>query len=199
VHAMTDDRAVEHVEGREQGGRAVALVIMGHRATAPRPHRQTRLGAVEGLDLALLVDRQHHGMGRRVDVQPDGVPDLGGEMGIARELEAAYLVGRRPCVRQIRWTELTLSPLAAAIAGAVQCVTPSGGSSPNVRVTTVSTTAWGNGGCARAASCRAAALTPSAMNRSTSAVPQPSPLARMIRARQTLVSMETTFQPRRPA
>ena len=35
LHAVADDRAVEHVEGGEQGGRAVALVVMGHRAGAP--------------------------------------------------------------------------------------------------------------------------------------------------------------------
>jgi hypothetical protein len=29
--------------------------------------RQARLGAIEGLDLALLVKRQHHGMAWRVD------------------------------------------------------------------------------------------------------------------------------------
>jgi hypothetical protein len=38
LHALADDRAVEHVEGREQGGRAVALVIM-RGCTSPRPGR----------------------------------------------------------------------------------------------------------------------------------------------------------------
>jgi hypothetical protein len=34
--------------------------------------RQARLGAIEGLNLALLVDRQHDGVGR-VDIEPDNV------------------------------------------------------------------------------------------------------------------------------
>ena len=59
AHALADDLAVEHVERGEQGGRAVPLIIMGHRAAAAAPHRQPRLGAVERLDLALLIDRQH--------------------------------------------------------------------------------------------------------------------------------------------
>jgi len=68
--AAADDRAVEDVERCEQGGRAVALVVVGHGATAARLDRHARLGAVEGLNLALLVDREHHGMGRRIDIQP---------------------------------------------------------------------------------------------------------------------------------
>ena len=50
---------VEHVEGGKQRGRAVPLVVVGHGAGAPLLHRQAGLGAVERLDLALLVDRQH--------------------------------------------------------------------------------------------------------------------------------------------
>src|SRR6266480_6364894 len=55
LHVATDDGAVENVEGGEQGGCAVAFVVVGHRPGAARLHRQSRLGAVEGLDLALLV------------------------------------------------------------------------------------------------------------------------------------------------
>src|SRR5262245_10182131 len=47
---------------------------------------------------ALLVDRQHHGMGRRVDIEADDVLELGHELGIVRELEAADAV-RRQAVR----------------------------------------------------------------------------------------------------
>ena len=51
-HAFADDGAVEHVERREQGRGAVALVVMRHRPAAALLHRQARLGAVKGLDLA---------------------------------------------------------------------------------------------------------------------------------------------------
>ena len=81
---------------------------------------------------------------------------LAAKWGSLESLKLRTWWGRRPCVRQIRWTDLTLSPLAAAIAGTVQCVTPSGGGSPNVRVTTVSTRALGNGGIRDGRSCRAA-------------------------------------------
>ena len=79
LHAAADHRAVEHAEGGEQGGGAVALVVVGHGPAAPGLDRQSRLGAVERLDLALLVDRQHHGVRRRIDIEPDDVGQLGGK------------------------------------------------------------------------------------------------------------------------
>jgi hypothetical protein len=44
--------------------------------------RQPRLGAVERLGLRLLVDRQHHGVLRRVYVKPDHGMQLVREGGI---------------------------------------------------------------------------------------------------------------------
>jgi hypothetical protein len=73
LHAAADHRAVEHAERGEQGGGAVPLVIVGHGLAAPGFDRQSRLGAIERLDLAFFVDRQHHRMGRRIDVKSDDV------------------------------------------------------------------------------------------------------------------------------
>ena len=42
-------------EDTQQGGGAMALVVVGHRPAAAGLQRQAWLGAVEGLDLALLV------------------------------------------------------------------------------------------------------------------------------------------------
>jgi len=39
--------------------------------------------------MALFVNRQHDGMGRRIDIKPDDVGQLGGNAGIARALEGA--------------------------------------------------------------------------------------------------------------
>src|ERR1700683_4308604 len=55
LHAAHKHRAVEHVEGGEQGGRTVALVIVRHGSALTGFERQTRLGPVESLDLRLLV------------------------------------------------------------------------------------------------------------------------------------------------
>src|SRR3954466_13091743 len=59
LHAAPDDLAFEHVEGSKQGGGAVAFVVMSHGGGAALLEGQARLGAVECLDLALLVDREH--------------------------------------------------------------------------------------------------------------------------------------------
>src|SRR5215472_16631742 len=87
LHIAADDGAVENVERGEQCRRAVALVVVRHRPGAPRLHRQSRLSAVEGLDLALLIDREYDGMGGRIDVETDQIPELFGERRIVRQLE----------------------------------------------------------------------------------------------------------------
>ena len=91
-HAAPDDGAVEDVEGGEQGGNAVALGIVGHGAAFAGLEREARLGAIEGLDLALFVHREHHGVGRRVHVQADNVAQLVGEVGIGGALEGSDTV-----------------------------------------------------------------------------------------------------------
>src|ERR1051325_5621063 len=62
---------------------------MGHGAAPAGLNRQTGLGAVERLDLGFFVDRQHHGMGRRVHVEADDVFDLLGESRIVGPFEGA--------------------------------------------------------------------------------------------------------------
>ena len=92
LHPAADHGAVEHAERGEQGRGAVPLIVTRHRLTAARLDRQSGLGAVERLDLALFVDRQHHGMGRRIDIKPDNVRRLGGKARVTRALESAQPV-----------------------------------------------------------------------------------------------------------
>ena len=90
LHAAAGDPSLQHVERGEQRGGAMALVIMGHGASPAALHRQAGLGAVKGLDLAFLVDRENHGVGRRIDVETDDVLKLGGEGRVLRQLELAH-------------------------------------------------------------------------------------------------------------
>ena len=69
-----------------------ALVVVGHGSGPTLLEGEPRLGAVERLDLALLVNRQHHGVGRRVNIEPDDISQLGGEAWIARAFEGAQPV-----------------------------------------------------------------------------------------------------------
>ena len=111
-HAAAEHRAVQDVERREQGGRPVPNIVMGHGTglagleRQPRPSAALRLplrcrriirlrrmmGAVECLDLGLFVDGEHDGMRRRVDVQPDDGAHLLGELRVVGELEGSHPV-----------------------------------------------------------------------------------------------------------
>jgi len=65
----------------------MAFVIMGHSTGAAALHRQARLGAIESLDLALLIERKDHRMGGRIDVEADDVLELVGKPWVVRQLE----------------------------------------------------------------------------------------------------------------
>jgi hypothetical protein len=65
---------------------------MRHGLAAPGLDRQPGLGAVERLNLAFFIDRQHHRMGRRIDIEPNNISELVGKAGVARALEGAQPV-----------------------------------------------------------------------------------------------------------
>src|SRR5271170_4247644 len=88
LHVVADDRSVEDVHGREQSGRPVPLVVMGHSSGAAPLHRQAGLSTIEGLDLALFVDAEHHGVRRRIDIEPDHVAQLVDELGVFGSLDS---------------------------------------------------------------------------------------------------------------
>ncbi len=87
AEALAHDLALQNFQSGKQGGRAVALVVMGHRAQPAFLHRQAGLGAVQRLDLGLLVHTEHQRLIGRVQVQPNDIRELLQEPGIARELE----------------------------------------------------------------------------------------------------------------
>ena len=88
--AFANDRASRDIESRKQRRGAVALVIMGHGSGPALLQGQARLCAVECLDLAFLIDRKHERLLRRVEIEPDDILDLVGEVGIVGNLEAAH-------------------------------------------------------------------------------------------------------------
>ena len=61
-HALADDFALQDLQGGEQTGGTVALVIVGHRAQTPLLQGQSGLRAIQGLDLGLLVHAQHESL-----------------------------------------------------------------------------------------------------------------------------------------
>src|SRR5262249_5500779 len=87
LHVAADNGAVEDVEGGEQSGCPMTFVVVGHGTGAAALHRQAWLGAVESLDLALLVERKDHRMGGRIDVEADDVLEFLGKLRVIRQLE----------------------------------------------------------------------------------------------------------------
>src|SRR5215472_999666 len=199
-HAVADHRAVEDIECREQRGRAVADVIVGHGSGPAALDRQA--GWVRSsawiCDFSSTDSTRLWAGGSRY--RPTTSRSLAANAGSCDSLKRRTRCGCRPCAAQMRCTERSEIPLAAAIARPVQCVASPGGSA-RVSSTTRSITVGGNGGRPglRVLS-RSRPATPSRMNRSCqrhthgfdtparrmiSAVPQPSAVARMIRARHT--------------
>ena len=92
-HTVADHLAVEHAEGREESGCAIAFVIVGLSSTAALLHRQTRLGPVQGLDLTLLVHAQNQGLVWRIQIQPHNIAKLLDKAFVAAELEGLDQMG----------------------------------------------------------------------------------------------------------
>src|SRR5262249_49221480 len=95
-HALRDQPALQHVQRGEQRRRAVALVVVGHRGAPAGVDRQTLLGAVQRLDLTLLVDAEDQRVLRRVEVEADDIEQLLGEVGVVAHLEGAVQVRLQP-------------------------------------------------------------------------------------------------------
>src|SRR5580700_6302929 len=89
LHVAANHRAVEDVHRGEQRRRAVALIVVRHGSGTTLLQRQSGLGAIKRLNLALLVDRQDDGVGGRIDIEPDDVAQFVDEARIVGQLELA--------------------------------------------------------------------------------------------------------------
>ena len=93
LHVAADDGALEDIESGEQRRRAVVLVVVGHRPGPAPLHGQARLGTIERLDLALLVDRENDSVGRRIDVEPTMSRSLATNCGSVESLNCLTRCG----------------------------------------------------------------------------------------------------------
>jgi hypothetical protein len=85
--ATPDDLAGGGVESGEQAEGSVARVVVGAPLDLSRAHGQQRLGPVQRLDLALLVDAQNQGALRRGQIKPDDVAHLVDKQWVGGKLE----------------------------------------------------------------------------------------------------------------
>ena len=69
-------------------GCSMSFVIVGPSLDLSRAQLQHRLRPVQGLNLSLFVDREHHGVGRRIHVEPHDIHYFFGEVRIVADLES---------------------------------------------------------------------------------------------------------------
>ena len=83
----------------------MADVIISGACRTARQHRKHRRGAVERLDLGLLIDAQHDGPLWGISVETDDVANLGHEQRVLGQLPRILFVGgSKPNARQTRDT-----------------------------------------------------------------------------------------------
>ena len=105
--AMSSITAAEDVtggdiEGGEQRRRAMPPVVVVAPLSLPERERQERLGTVERLHLALLVEAQHQGMIGRAHIETDNVAHLSMNSGSVDSLKVSVRCGCSPKARQMR-------------------------------------------------------------------------------------------------
>ena len=110
------------VQSGEEGRGAVAHVIMGAPLGLARTQGQKRPGAVQGLDLGLLVHAQDQRPVRRVEVEPHNIRTFSMKRGSADGLKVSVRWGCSAKARQMRLTVLWLRPERRAMDRVLQWV-----------------------------------------------------------------------------
>jgi hypothetical protein len=73
---LAQNLAAGHIEGGEQAGGAVAGVVVAVAFDLSGAHGQQRGGAIQSLNLALLVYAQNQGAVGRVEIEANNVADF---------------------------------------------------------------------------------------------------------------------------
>ena len=97
-HLPSDD-----LQDGEQGGGAMADVVVAAWLVVTRFHHKHFLGAVQRLDLGLLIDTQHDRVSRRVQIQAYNIGDLGLQFRVGGERERVSLPRPAPCTPSRPW------------------------------------------------------------------------------------------------
>src|SRR5215831_14537804 len=84
-----DQFTVEVVQRGEQGERPVAEVVLGLGLDVADPQGQTRLGALERLALRFLIAAEDQSFLRRIEIEPDHIPELLLKRLVLGQLEGA--------------------------------------------------------------------------------------------------------------
>ena len=91
--AAPEHAAAGDLKDRVQAGEAIALIVVRLPRGQPRPQGKQRLRSTQRLDLRLLIQAQHHGVRRWIQIQPDDVVDFVLRGRVGRELERRDAMG----------------------------------------------------------------------------------------------------------
>ena len=94
--ARRDDLPFCHIQRGKQGGGAMPFIVMGHGGPAPLLEWESGLGAIQRLDLTLLIYAEDERMVGGIQIQPHHVMKFLEEQGILAELEGPHQVGFEP-------------------------------------------------------------------------------------------------------
>ena len=89
-HAFPDHYALEHIECGEECCCSVALVVMRHGSRSSLLEGQGRLGAVERLDLAFLINAEEKRMLWWTQVQTDNILEFFNEALVIAEFKGPH-------------------------------------------------------------------------------------------------------------
>jgi hypothetical protein len=73
---LTQDPSVFGVERDVERERAMPMALEVVALGPPSAKRRHRVQAIEGLNRGLLIDTEHHGVMRRIDIEPDHIGGL---------------------------------------------------------------------------------------------------------------------------
>jgi hypothetical protein len=85
-----DDFAIEDIERGEQSRGAMTFIVVRLALRQARSQRKDRCGAVQGLDLTLLVHAQYQGTFGRVEIEAHYIADLFLKMRIVGQFELLH-------------------------------------------------------------------------------------------------------------
>src|SRR5215210_1150544 len=108
--ALAEDLPGRDVQGSKQRRGAVALVVVRHGAGLAPHHPQRRLGAVQGMNLAILVHAQDNGLSGGLRYNSTTSRSLSSNFGSLDNLNVSTRCGFNPRASQIRCTVAGLTP-----------------------------------------------------------------------------------------
>ena len=112
---LAEHLAVEVAQRGEQRERAVAHIDVGGGAHMAHAEGQSGLGALQRLALALLITAEDQRPVRRIEMQPDNIPDLASKFLSLESLKVRLRWGLMSLLLQRICTVWLLTPLARAI------------------------------------------------------------------------------------